>query len=386
LTVLRTQLPPQTRLVRATPSDNAAILEFMRGQAMRAGLSMRFDRSPDYFALHEAHSEDHETWLLVTRDRIIGIGSIVSRNAWVDGAIEPVIYLADLRLAPGRATAGVWRPLLRDVLRDARARTGAKLAYCSIIRDNKSARQAMLRDDRVDSTPFRRLRGYASVAIIARKPCRGPNAAYAVRHATAGDANRLQDFIAEQSRSTQFGVVFDTPAWSRRLVGWPDFGIENFLIAQDEREQIVGCVAPWNYHSINRIVIERLPPAIDAVRMLCNMMAPLTRRPLIRVGARSSLPDAALTHLFIRNRNPSILSALLHRAVRQLFSTRRYATISLIMYDDDPLAPALRDFWCVSVPMDLYWVDVDRIEHPTATPRELDSGIYAWPGFESYLV
>jgi len=353
---------------------------------MRAGLSLRFDRSPDYFALHKAHSEDHETWLLVTRDRILGIGSIVSRNAWVNGAIEPVIYLADLRLAPGRATAGLWRPLIRDVLRAARARTGAKLAYCSIIRDNKSARQAMLRDDRVDSTPFRHLSGYSSVAIIARKPGRRPNTRFAVQPATAGDTNRLQEFVAEQSRSTQFGVVFDDPSWSRRLVGWPDFGIGNFFIAHDKRGQIVGCVAPWNYASINRIVIERLPPVIDAVRMLCNVMAPLTRRPLIRVGARSSLPDAALTHVFVRDRDPSILSALLHRAVRQLFSTRRYATISLIIYDDDPLEPALRDFWCVRVPMDLYWVDVDRIEHPAAAARELDSGNYAWPGFESYLV
>ena len=80
-----------------------------------------------------------------------------------------------------------------------------------------------------------------------------------------------------------------------------------------------------------------------------------------------------------------MLDALLHAVQRDVFATRRYATISLCLYDDDPLLEALNAWWHVAVPMDLFWVDVVGIADAdgSAPPRIAKE---RYPGFESYLV
>lgn len=386
MTKVSPRLPPGLSLTRASAADNQAILEFMSGQSMEADMSLRFDRSPDYFALHDAHSDDHETWLLCEGEEIVGIASFVQRPAWVDGRIEPVIYMADLRFARRRAAAGLWRSLMRDILRELHARTGARLAWCSILRGNKSGRHAVLRSARPDSTPFEHLCGYSTVSVVARKPWAvNRQNGLTVRRARSEDDSRLRSFVDAQSSQTQFGPVFDESFWVRRLEEWPDFGLDSFYLALDESGNLAGCLAPWDSSAINRIVIEQLPPSANLVRHICNALSPLTRRPRVRTGPEASLPDIVLTHLFVRDRSADVLAALLYAAQRDVFATRRYATLSLCLYDDDPLWKALDDYWYVAVPMDLYWVDVGELAGAGSSRSALsDRDRYA--GFESYLV
>ena len=58
--------------------------------------------------------------------------------------------------------------------------------------------------------------------------------------------------------------------------------------------------------------------------------------------------------------------------------TRRYATMSLCLFDGDPLWRALRGTFRNSVPMDLLHLPVDRRLAPPADAT-------LWPGFEHYL-
>ncbi len=357
----------------------------MRNQSMKADLQLRFDRAPNYFALHAAHSSDHETWLLSSNDQILAIASFVQRQAWVDGRIEPVIYMADLRIARRRNVAGIWRSLMPQLLNAIGARTGARLAYCSILRDNRLARQALLRSDR-GAVPFEHLHGYSTLSVVARRPwVRRLSRGVIVRRARGADEDRLRTFINEQSRETQLGPVFDQSFFSGRLEQWPEFSLENFYLAFDESEEIVGCLAPWDSSSINRIVLERVSASANAIRVLCNLLTPLTRRPRIETGPSSAMPDIALTHVFVRDRSAHVLAALLDVAQHDIFSSRRHATISLCLYDDDPLWNALGAYWYVSVPMDIYCVGIG-VGDGVQGVGQLHSSRRRFPGFEGYLV
>lgn len=384
MTLASTSLPDGLSLVRAGAADNEAILSFMSDHGMAAGMSLRFDRAPDYFALHNAHSPDYEVWLLRRGREILGIASFVLRKAWINGAIENCVYLADLRFARDRRAAGLWRTLMCDILLDIHARTGARYAYSSILRDNHSGRNALLRARSGDITLFNHLRGYSTVSIVARKPF--PAARHkgiSVRQARVEDEPMLRDFVAKQSGKTDFGPVFDESSWRRRTQGWPDFCVENFYIAFDDRRRLLGCIAPWDSSSINRIVIDGLSGSAEFVRRVCNLLSPLTGRPRVNTGAGSRLPDISLTHVFIEGRLSEVFSALLRAAAGDVFATGHYATISLCVYDDDPLAPALDEYWHVSVPMDLYWTDIGALAGGQCSAG-FDGSRY--PGFESYLV
>jgi len=358
----------------------------MRGRSMQAGMSLRFDRSPDYFALHNAHSSDHVTWLLRRDEQIHGIGSFVYRRGWVNGEIHPIVYMADLRLSRNRFVAGRWRSLMREILAAAHHANGAKLAYCSILRDNKAGHQALLRAKGDPATQFEHLRGYSNVSIVARKPWALSSADNRrVRRARSEDQSLLRDFVARQSQATQFGPVFDSAAWIRRLNVWPDFGVENFYLAFDESDELVGCLAPWDSSAINRIVLDRLPQSAEIVRRVCNALTPITGRPRVHTGPGTFLPDISLTHVFVENRSAEVLATLLDSALRDIFSAGRHATVSLCVYDDDPLWAALKRYWYVAVPMDLFWVDAEAMA--AGSVREsIVPGHDNFPGFESYLV
>jgi hypothetical protein len=379
-------LPPGLRLTRAGVADNEAILRFMQQHSMDAGIALRFDRSPDYFALHAAHSDDHETWLLWRNDELLGIGSFIQRQGWIDGRAESIIYLADLRFARHRAVAGLWRTLMQDILRDINSRTGASYAFCSILRANRSGRQALLNAKRADSPQLQHLRGYSNISIVARKPWAGSAAgSVLVRRARETDSHRLREFVDSQSKQTQFGPVFDRKYWQRRIDLWPNFRLEDFYLALDGSDRIAGCLAPWDSSAINRIVIEKLPAYANFMRMVCNALSPLTRRPPVRTGSDSSLPDIALTHVFVADRSAEVFAALLYAAQKDIFALRRHATISVCLYDDDPLAQALQAYWYVAVPMDLFWLDVGAMADPQHTQSSAPAKD-SYPGFESYLV
>lgn len=373
-------LAPGLDLRLATRADNPAILTFVEQHAMRAGLAVRFDRSPDFFALLDAHSERHETWLLLQRERVLGMGSIVTRLGYIDGAAEPVAYVGELRMSPRRTAAGLWRTLLSERAAALRAEHGARYGFCCIIRDNRLARAAVLRL-RGESLRFSRLRGYSSVAILARKPwARRTGAGLTVRRAVEADAEPLRAFLDEHSRRQPFGVVFDKPTWQHRLRGWPGFGIESFYLAVDASGATLGCLAPWDRTAIARTVIESMPRPLNLLRLAYNGFAPLTHKPAIRIGDGTCLPDIVLTHVCVANRDSSVFAALLDAAYRDAAATGRYATLSLCLFEADPLTPALEAYWHHRVPMDVYWLALDR-----AAPS-LPASVGRIPGFEMCLV
>jgi hypothetical protein len=351
----------------------------MREQSMQAGLSVRFERAPDYFALHEAHSADHVTWIVTRRGRVVSTVSAVVFPAYVDRSLRTVAYFSDLRQAAGRGLGGLWRSLAAAVVDEIRRELGATHAYCSILRDNRLARASILDSALGRSLGIRHLRGYRTVSIVGTLPWpRWQGRRIDIRSATVGDGEALREFIDSVSRDLQYAPMLDPQTWRRRTEGWPDFSIGNFLIARNPGGRIVGCLAPWDSSRINRIVIDALPLRAELLRRAVNATTLVTRRPGIAVGPGSHLPDLSLTHVLVENRDPDVFAALLTAAFRVLRRSRRYATLSCCIYDGDPLWAALQHTVRSSVPMDLYSFLLDRSAEPPA-----DESL--WPGFESYL-
>lgn len=365
---------------RADPDDNDAILSFMREEGMQAGMSIRFDRAPDFFALHDAHSPDNVTWVVTRQDNIVSVASVVIRPAYIDGSIGTVAYLADLRQTGGRDLAGLWRDVANAVLDEVRINYRATLTYFSILRGNHIARSSILESALGKRLGFRHLRGYRTVSIVGMLPWRRwRRRRFDIRRACHDDSEKLREFVDAQSRDLQLSPVFDPQTWQRRISTWPGFGIETFLIATDSSGDIVGCVAPWDSSAINRIVIDALPARMEVLRRIMNGLSVITRRPKISVGASKHLPDMSLTHIRVKNRDPEIFAELLTASFQEMIRTRRYATLTFCLYDEDPLWPALRNLVSTNVPMDLYCMSLDGSAKP------IENNVL-WPGFESYLV
>ncbi|KEZ73721.1 hypothetical protein C5I_0111365, partial [Pseudomonas syringae pv. syringae FF5] len=88
---------------QAGTADSSRLLDFQRRHTMRGSMPLRFDRSPDYFALHRCHADDQRTWIAEGPEgELRGSASLVVRDGYLHGGVEPVAYLGDLRLTPDR--------------------------------------------------------------------------------------------------------------------------------------------------------------------------------------------------------------------------------------------------------------------------------------------
>lgn len=367
---------------QAQAADNLRLLEFQAQRGMAGQLPLRFDRTPDYFALHRCHADDHRTWVAETTDGAFkGVASLVLRNGYLGGHIEPVAYLGDLRVVPDRRLSQSWMTEVRARLNQVSSETGVTHAWCCIIRDNRLASQSLLRRRRANSLELAHWHGYSNVTVYGQRGWgRPPNRFNNVRvvDAQPRHADALRAFLDRESAQQAFGCVFTEDEFSRRLQTWPDFGLGSFLLALDARDNLLGCVAPWDAGRIKRIVIERLPLSFQALRLAVNAVAPLVGRPQIAAPG-GALEDVYLTHLQIRQRDPHVFAALLDAAWARVRG--QYALMQLCLYDNDPLWSAMDRYRTLAVPMDLY----------TAQCGEGNSGLLpdirgAVPGFEIYLV
>jgi len=367
---------------QAAVADNRQLLDFQAMRAMRGRIPLRFDRSPDYFALHHCHAPDHRTWMAHTEEgELKGIASLVVRDSHLQGRIEPVGYLGDLRLVPDRRLSGAWMAEAQTRLADLAVETGISHAYCCVVRGNRMATQSLLGGRRANTLKLSHWHGYSNVSVYGQRGWRSaPRAQANVRvvQAQSQHLDALRAFLQRESAQQALGCVFSEAEFSRRLQDWPDFSIESFLLALDSRDNVLGCVAPWDAGRIKRIVVEQLALPHQALRVAFNAMAPAFGRPTISAPGRA-LRDIYLTHLQIRQRNPHVFAALLDAAWAHLRG--QYALVQLCLYDGDPLWSAMDRYRTFSIPMDLYTLPC-RAGGPTFA-RESAGRI---PGFEIYLV
>ncbi len=367
---------------RAQPADNPRILDFLARHAMQGALPLRFDRAPDYFALHRCHAADHRTWLAEGEGGDMkGIASLVVRDGYLMERVQPVAYLGDLRLVPDRILSRAWMEEVRARLAGLEHDAGVQHAYCCMIRDNRLAAQSLLGSRRAGRLALSHWRGYSNVSVYGRRGWRGATrTAGSVRvvQAQPHHADALRHFLDAESARQPFGCVFSEAEFGRRLQTWPDFGIGSFLLALDARGNLHGCVAPWDAGRIKRIVLERFPPSIQAIRLAYNALAPAFGRPRIAAPGEP-LQDIYLTHLQVRQRDPAVFAALLDAAWAGLRS--RYALMQLCLYDNDPLWPAMAPYRLTRLPMDLYTLSGTR-NAPAVDP----ASAARIPGFEIYLV
>lgn len=174
-------------------------------------------------------------------------------------------------------------------------------------------------------------------------------------------------------------MPFSGETFEQRLKQWPQLKVTSFLLAIDSNGVLQGCIAPWDYSSVKRVVIDFLPFGAELLRKALNLSAPFMGKPVIDKPPNAHLPDIAITHVAIKDRRPDVFSALLDVAVAELKMQRQFATISLCLYDNDPLWPAMKRYWYYSVSMDLYSVRMT----PNAPAIKLSEN--AIPGFEFYL-
>lgn len=361
----------------ATPADSAALCALFKSVSVKSALELTQERDPDFFALLALHCGAHETLIAERAGQLVGCGSIVVRDGWLDGQKIKTGYLGDLRVAPAARGGGVLVRAYGDHLASVRERHGADLFTTVIFDSNTAARAALTKrsEKRASQPIYRELTPFhmTSVQFTTGKP----RPSRAIRRAQTTDLPAIVELLARRGRQRVLGEVFDDGLLERRLAAWPGLTIDSFLLAHDVRGRLVGCLAPWDTMPFKRTRVVGYHGGMRLARVAFDLVArALGGTPLPPPG--ECFRFRFLTHLEIEDDDPAVLRDLLLAA----YAADRggaYHFLSAMIPRGSPLERAFGGFRLQRTPMTLYSVAAPDSAYAARQLRTLH------PGFEMAL-
>ena len=368
---------------RSRPEDDPGRRALLSAVAMDADLSLSIRRTPSVDAMYVLHAHAWEGWVVADEGGAIeGMGSVVVREGYVDGAVSPVGYLGDLRFSRRAEGRQLLDRAYGPILSEASERYGCRYYLTAIIAANARARRALTvqteRAARRGRPRYTLVREFDIRSIHLVLPRWRVRSAYTVRIATEADVVPIAALLDEDARRRPFGYPMPERELRRRLATWPGLRIESFHVAEDRAGELLGVLAPWDASPVKRTVIESYGGSMSRVRTLHDLAARALRRPTLPKPGEA-LRYRYLTHLAVPSGDPAILRALIESAYREARRDGMHF-VSVPAPVGDPLDAAYRGFVTTNIRAGLYVVTLAG----TPVPDALRAG--AMPGFEMALV
>jgi hypothetical protein len=318
----------------AGQADDAALRERMAADWLRGNLSVSFRREPSYFAGTALQGEQAQVYKCVDhqQDRLVGMGARITTRMYVNGELQRVGLLSDLRLAPEHR-GGTLVARGYQVVRQLHEADPVPFYLTAILDGNRLA-LGSIASGRAGLPSYRdwgRMRTPAIHLDVPRPALGVPGVQF--RRATAGDAAALEDLFAEQGARRQFARPLQPlpPA-----LAWSDF------VVAEQGSRLVACLATWDQHALRQTHIEAYSPWLAALRPLYNAAArALPLKPLPSPGER--IPYLYFANLATRSDDLPLARALLRHAYREMRGGPWHYAITSV-HERDPLAPLLDEY------------------------------------------
>jgi hypothetical protein len=317
----------------ATSADDADLRALLRGNPMGGWVSIAMAREPHYFAELFA-GEEHQA--IIARDATgaaIGMCARTVRPAYVDGRVQPLGYIGELRIAAShRHRFHIIRQGF-ETLRQTLHEPGRTPYYLTAIVDDNAAARRLLEADLPGKPVYRPLAGCTTLAMRTRRGNVDPT-----MRVRMDEVGAVADCLARNHRRYLFAPVWrDEDIAEAGARGGP--GIEDFLVYR-RGGRIVGCVALWDQSRVRQAVIHGYRAPIARLRPWLNLAGSLTGLPTLPPQG-TALRQVYVSFPAADQDDPQILCALVEAALRD--ARRRGFDLALLaMAADNPMLPALR--------------------------------------------
>lgn len=313
------------RLEHASPETEAELRAFYEQFSLKSLLELKVRRPTDFFAPYRAQSDEFETLVLRDSDESIqGMASFIYRQTLYDDHVQKIAVATDLRIPISRKAILEWSHHFLPVLRETIKTQGVQSVFSVINTNDPVAINAFVRP-RTIRRPLPRYhlyRKFDMVTVHGRFPWAPPPVkTLRIRAGEARWLGPVMDYIKRRAPYRAFASVWDEKSFYDRLSRMPGFRFEDFWIAFDSSDRVVGMLAPWS-----PLNVQEYCPVTYGLRAhnfrqflkfgrLFGWTRPLTK-PFTRTGADNPLKFRFLTFLSVENED--IFESLLWTAFENL--------------------------------------------------------------------
>lgn len=239
------------KLEIAKPEQSAELAAFFKKFPLRGPVEIAVDRSKDFFKPYKIQSETSVTYTLRSelKEDLLGVATFAVQDTLLGGKPTRVAFGRDLRILETRQAVLGWSQHFLPVMREVQQVLGAE-AFISIMNLNEvKAMNAFVRP-RPGKRPLPRYYQYRRFNIVSlhgRFPwAPKPLSTVRIRRGAAHLENALADYIVRKTLQRDLGLCLAPDDFREMLARWDGLKLDDFLVALDTNDNIVGCCAPWN--------------------------------------------------------------------------------------------------------------------------------------------
>jgi hypothetical protein len=353
----------EIRFVLAHGEDDAAIRRLLRENPMHGEITLSFEREPNYFHSFDIEGVETQTILAYESEQLLCMGRCSIQRRFVNGAIQRVGYLADLRLdaqAQGRF----------DILRrgyqffnELHHSEPPDFYFTSIAADNH--RSIRLLERGLPGMPaYEFLCDFVTLLIPVSRNARKLRPLNCVR----GSSKYLAELISclnSHAKQNQLGAFWtEDDLLSLRNIG---LALSDFQLVLDDNK-VIAFGALWDQRCFKQIVIREYSRKVSVARLWINLAAKLFGTPRLP-PANSILAFGLLSPLAVPSDKPELALTLVE-SILPIAAERGLEFCAIGFAADDSRLKTLRNhFRCREYNTRLYQVRWKDTNNPTLDGR-----------------
>ena len=324
--------------------DDDALRERMREDLLEGEITVSFRRDPSFFYGSSVQGDMAQVIKCTDKnDSLVGLGSRVLLDTYINGKDTRTGYLSDLRLKL-EYRGGTILKRAYEFLYRCHVTEPVSLYYSMILEKNIKALRALTKS-RCNLPHYQDIGRFLTPAIFLDLP--KPDISLpgvTCCRANEDDMNNVFEFIEQNASNKQFApVISASDLHTARLRG---LSANDFYIAYKDNE-IIGVVAAWDQSEFRQTYIEKYNFALRALRTLYNILSRATCfKTLPSPGEKVPYFYLAFTH--IKHNRPDIFRLLL----RYLYNDRRKGNWNYFiagLHENDPLSSILEEYRRIKV-------------------------------------
>lgn len=319
----------------ASKADDTAIRRLLAANSVPGRIRVAFTREPNYFL--GCGTMGRFCQVMVARHQptgeVVGVGCRASRPVFVNGQVEEVGYLAQLRVDPrfrGRSLVSRGFRLVRELHGDGRV-----AGYITTItEENTEARGILVERARRHFPIYRELDRFSVLSFLLSGPKSIGQARYKIKQGPEVDLGRIVAFLQRYGAAKQFYSFYTEEDFRPESPATLGFRVEDLAVAHNGGD-IVGTMGLWDQSEYKQIIVTAYTGAMRWMRTWYNLGARIKgTQPLPSPG--EPMRVAYGSFICMRDNDPGIFEILLRHLCNEA-ARRGYTCLIVGLSARDPL-------------------------------------------------
>jgi len=324
----------------AQEKNDPELREILRINHIEGDMCVSFQREPNYFYASKICNHFQQTPVVINKDnqRIVGFGSRIIYEAFINGQKRPLGYLSNLRLNRECRNSTII-PRAYRYLNELHEDKRVSLYVTTVIEDNHYAKR-LLSSQRAGLPTYRDYGVYNSFSIFPLKKQK-LSGHYVMERGSHARLDEILDCIYKNGSQKQFYPYLSKDFFLSKNGVLRDFCIHDFYIAI-KQDRVVGVLAKWDQSHFKQTIIEGYNGKLKWIRPFYNRCAKILEYPQLP-DTKVPLNFFYISFVAIDNNNVDIFKDLLATVNNDAIDSQ-YSFFVVGLHSEDDLKDCIKGY------------------------------------------